>query len=416
MLRVPRPLWMLACLFICPAQAQVLEVKETEAFDLPEGASIDTLEVDADGKHWWCEVTFASTEGTGFLKAVVQNGQRTPGFSELWAVSENRGKNVLCRCDVAAGKVLLRDGVEVLSATNIHIAAVGSTGRWAAVMYRDDAVWLVVDGKEEKVSEEIEELRFSPDGSRLVSRRRDRDRSAAWVVIDGEKQKKYRETSWVRFSADSKHLIYPAAIDKDKWVVVVDAAEKSKGHRDVYRPRLSADGKRFAFIAGVGKDENCAVIDGAEGKVYKRLNLFEPPDFSPDGAHYAFPASLTLQSVAMVHDGVEGKAYANAAKFSFSPDGKRLAYWGVQAQDRMHVVLDGSEIATVEAGSSLTFSPDSKSLAYLQRSAEGWALVHEGAVGPRYAHIVRKIHFTGPKRGHVFAVRESKVWKVEFGD
>ena len=424
----PAVLLVLISLFVLPAGSRAtaappappagpdprLSVKETPLAELAEGADPVSLRVSGDGRHTYYERSVLKP--AGLMKCAVIDGKETRPFQNLYVEASDDGCHFAVVGELPEGGRMLFRGGAAPEGPYVFVSAVLSRdgSRWAGVRNRDGKPVVVVDGKETGAADDAEGFVFSPDSKHLYYFRKNGGDTSC-VVADGVAQVPYAEVSWIHPSADGRHVAYPACRGKE-WFVVVDGKE-GKPFEHVYSPRLSHDGVRVAYIAVVGDDQNTAVIDGKAGKVYARLNLFEPPDFSPDGQHYAYSALVEDGKSVMVRDGREGKTYYSVGRLTFSPNSLHLAYFGVRREGegyKVKLVADEVESATDYVGGiSITYGPDSVGLAFLGKREDGWTPVFDGAEAGVYTRVVPGIYFDGPAAFHCFAVKGKQVVRVD---
>lgn len=167
---------------------------------------------------------------------------------------------------------------------------------------------VVVDGVEGKEYRQVTPPIFSPDSRRVAYAAMVRGKvpcivvrgesagshsGGKWVtVVDGVEGKEYDDVQDVGFSPDTSRLTYAARRDK-KWVVVEEVVE-GKEYDDIFdiflanlaglasAQVLSPDGKHAAYTAARG-GKSFIVVNGIEGKEYDYLS---PPVFdSPASLH-----------------------------------------------------------------------------------------------------------------------------------
>jgi Tol biopolymer transport system component len=157
---------------------------------------------------------------------------------------------------------------------------------------------VVLDGKAGKEYRgEIEQLTFSPDGSRLAYKVRERLGGEYFVFHDGTEVDDYAAEAGIEFSPDSRHYAFLGRKSGMR-LFVIDGQGYSKSdasgrdfHNDYFT--FSPDSKRWAYISERDQKQY-AIISGAE---YGPYDILGAPDeeeyiyFSPDSRHFAFMAT-----------------------------------------------------------------------------------------------------------------------------
>ena len=150
-----------------------------------------------------------------------------------------------------------------------HIAYIAGKG---------DSKFVVLDGVEGTAYELIQDLTYSPDGSRLAYRA-SRDKKIMLVVVDGTEGARYDSVDWLTFSPDGKRFAYIAKRG-DKGFLIVDGVAKER--EGAVAPAFSPDSKRLAyFVLSGGKI--AVVVDGVatkqyEGVFYGTRLVWDSPD------------------------------------------------------------------------------------------------------------------------------------------
>jgi WD40 repeat protein len=124
-------------------------------------------------------------------------------------------------------------------------------------------------GVDRKGVENIEKIGpiFSPDGTHLAYVAN--DGMKRFVVIDGKEQKQYDYVNNIVFSPDSKHLAY-AAIENKKNIIVVDGKEGEQYSMDFFSCaeglQFSPDSKHIVYICSEINKEGSIVYYGMKLK------------------------------------------------------------------------------------------------------------------------------------------------------
>jgi len=259
---------------------------------------------------------------------------------------------------------------------------------------------------------------FSPDGKQFAYIARTSNGNTVRVILNWKEGKEYQSVNELTFSPDSKELAYIAFNDKRAFVVVGE--KELKRFDGVSGLKYEPDGISYsAFLFG-GKwikvkgdketpldckdcirDDNGNVI----GKKEQRYN--EKGDFAgttvtfkdkkskdyesidnlrvgPKGNRFAYTASSS-SAIFPVIDGEETKFRLSVDKsccgegghwfeiwnydsYTFSPDGKRLGF--LEHDEETRVILDGEYISDKQyLIGNLKFSPDSKLFTYVVKDS-----------------------------------------------
>jgi len=279
---------------------------------------------------------------------------------------------------------------------------------------RDGKAVFVVDGKEEKADYDgiMDIPVFSPDSERvayIAHRYRGTGMKSVYVVVvDGKEGKEYDYIQNLMFSPDSAKVLYIAYRDH-KFYTVIDDKEIVGPYRN---PRLIPDSERKAY-------ERYS-RDGLGGKVGDLI-------FSPDSKRFAYwNWSQENHNCVAVVDGVVGNAYDDISGIIFSPDSKRVAYIALRRQVSL-VVVDGLEGKKYDGITGLVFSPDSRHVAYMAWGVAKALVVVDGvetiAYGPyppafppqKWPLPVLPDHpvFDSPNKAHALMFRDTELFLVE---
>ena len=286
--------------------------------------------------------------------------------------------------------------------------------RWAYFAERqDDGLYLVVDGKPERLDREgeidLDSIAWSPDSAYVAYLRRDAGRTrivqsapASWLASRPADWFGARDGEWFdeieddgfQFARDDR-LVYKARKGK-KWYLVV-GSRKSDGFDGIGPIILGPEGS--AFSTGLKKGTEYALINHKTGSVVEEFD----PLFGPSGdpiylakdddktfCVVGFFRQKRFDDVArtrmVLHPQEDAVAYAArqgdmwlvvANKKSaflwdhvstplYSPDGEHLAYIG-EIEDKAYLVLDEESIGPFDMVEAPVFSEDSRQLAFLTR-------------------------------------------------
>lgn len=218
-----------------------------------------------------------------------------PETGAIRYVATNRRTNeaFLYRGDKVVRKLPFPDkGIKRASPNAEHYAYSVRTGEKERV---------IIDGVEQPLYDEINEIKYSPNSLRVayVARRGDR----RFVVLDGKEQKHYDGISGMLSGKETEGL-----------------------NAFIFSP----DSSRLAYAARIGK-ERLVVVDGIEGRPYHLVYSFL---FSPNSMRLAYMAEKPAPGGVFLHgttthvvvDGIEDREYTEVFGMVFSPDSSRFSY------------------------------------------------------------------------------------------
>jgi hypothetical protein len=294
----------------------------------------------------------------------------------------------------------------------------------------------VVDGETGPEYDQVTNLIFSPDSSRVAYAART---GKKWMaVVDGHPGPECDAVWGPAFSPDSKRVVYVARNDKD-WSVVVDGqagpayaalptdaviGEQPIGSADlspaiwskmdgqlagthdelgtnqyVFPVAFSADSKHFAYVAWT-RGGWVVVEDGKEGPGVMKIGVGSPA-LGPNGE---LAYSAKKGSWEIVVNGQEGtQGFGKMFNPSLSPDGKRVAFAADGSELARGtfwvVVVDGQASEKNVAIGNWTFSADSKHIAYAAQPRQGfsldypwgggaWVVFLDGKPGAEYSVVI----------------------------
>jgi hypothetical protein len=280
--------------------------------------------------------------------------------------------------------LLLMDGKPVLKADSVklHVPPAGNMNVAEVLQGSNRATgvkFLVIDGKKVPGSEipasvAIQQFVFSPDGKHYACVYGNKTGTGAtWVFSDGKKGLNYQDIQQLAFTPDSSKLVYLALTNGKRFIVY--GGQESDGVMGVLDPVTAPAGNHVAAIF--------PSINGAPGKFYLDGKTTPVPgraavsvSFSPDGAHYAYNCDgrLVLDGVVQENSAMHGN---NDVKFIFSPDSKHVAHFSTKISTSPWtpgIFLDRKWFP-VEAGitsgiTRMAFTPDSKHLVWALETAD----------------------------------------------
>lgn len=205
-------------------------------------------------------------------------------------------------------------------------------------------VFAVVDGKEREVpvpSNIYGGPIFSPDSQRVAYVV---DSTQYFVVVDGKEEKHYDEIDEesLNFSPDSRRVAYSAKTSVREYPFVkrffVVGGKEEKLYDSVAGLQFSPDSRRVAYVAHVGQQQ-FVVVNGREGKRYDDIEI--TPHFSPDGRWVAYGARIGAKHF-VVMNGKEGKLYDDIVSGIIFESATTLHYLAVRN------TTEGNDVYLVE--------------------------------------------------------------------
>jgi hypothetical protein len=231
-----------------------------------------------------------------------------------------------------------------------------SNGRYAPI--------LVVDGEEIPGSENVQELWFSPDGTRYAARCHDMITQDFTLVLDGDAYTMDRIDPLAYWTGDGSLVILTGASGGDEILMVNDNLYGTGG--GAVTITVAERGDRFAWAVANHSTREYAVYVGEEGALpggaYPTSNFY----FSPDGSRYGFTIgpigrneTTNLVIDGQVVDGVSPGAFLTYATgkmdvifpVAFSPAGEHVAYLAnVEPSPTRALMLDGTPVFSTTQG------------------------------------------------------------------
>ncbi len=231
------------------------------------------------------------------------------------------------------------------ASTGIQFADDGKQVAWAALVDLQAEKWcVVIDGKNQKIYDNIGQIVFSPEGSRLAYTAMDGDR---WRIVAGDQQ---REGSYdavgegtLLYSPNGKHLAC-AVRSGDKWLAAIDGKSLRKydefsGYDGVAEMKFSPDSRFLAYVVAVGTTE-MVVVNTREQKTFDRVGGGTLV-FSRDSRRLGYIARVGDDAVAVV-GGKRSEPYDMIGYLNFTPDGRHTVFAATK-DTHAFTVVDGRE-------------------------------------------------------------------------
>jgi hypothetical protein len=324
-----------------------------------------------------------------YVAAYGRLGSISAGRSAT-VVDENEGKHYF---GIKSGPLFSPDSRSVAYGANV------GDEQWA----------VVIDGVEGKVYDDVDNIRFSHQASRVAYAAK---AGRKWfVVIDGMEGKPYNRIGTLGFDPFGSSVVYSAK-SGGKWIVVTDARE-GKPYDEIGDIHLSPGLPHLVYAARMGK-KWFIVSDGREGAGYDNI---EDGSLSLKCGHVSFIGTRgSLQYVVVDStDGIARPRHSVRNKtLIFSQDCKRTAFV-LKDDNGVTVVLDGQSGREFRAvgDNSLAFGPDSKAFSYVAKTTRGWTVMLNGTEGDVFDDILGGPFFDSPTTFHYVARDHSKAFLVE---
>ena len=313
---------------------------------------------------------------TGYLSAPVQFSADSKHLFSIASAPASPG--------MAPPKLLLMDGKPILKADSVtlHVPPAGNmnVSEVLAGSYRGPGTkFLVIDGKKVPGSEipgnvAIQQFIFSPDGKHYACVYGNKTGTGTtWVFSDGKRGPNYQDIQQLAFTPDSSKLVYVALANLKRFIVY--DGQESEGLAGVLDPVIAPAGNHVAAVFPSANGSPASLyLDGKTMPVPGRAAV--GVIFSPDGAHYAYNCDghLVLDGVLQENSAIHGN---NESKYIFSPDGNHVAHFSTKVSTSPYtpgIFADGKWFP-VESGitsgiTKMAFTPDSKHLVWALETAD----------------------------------------------
>lgn len=297
--------------------------------------------------------------------------------------------------------------------------------------------FVVINGKEGKKYDEIDNLQITLDGGKLAYAAKEGERM--FIVIDEKEGKKYNyvrqsDNIWgVNLSSDGKTLVYAVRGneqefgEKNEFIVINGKEQKMYDWLGIQSLMVSPDGKNIIYKAGEGNKE-FIVINGEEGKRYDQgqiKNLQASLNYNviayileeKDGKEFSVVQNIKTG------EKKEGKRYDAIHSFRLSYNGETLAYdvprGLIKSKDRTDfVVVNGIEEKKYNNIGKLTLSFDGNNVIYMAYGGDSEFMVINGKEdGKRYKkNEIDRIEIVGNYLNNVVYIGKRNVGLDEHGN
>ena len=278
---------------------------------------------------------------------------------ENWALigtSRSKGTNSHI---VVNGEEIEGDVSNMVGSKRIWFSDDGA--HWAAIMQPQmGRQYVVLDGKPQDEYRSIQELSFSPDGSRLAYW--GRSPTGAYLVIDGEEQNGVSTTTPpVVWSENGEHIGWAEIPTNPNRYFVLRDGDRYEGTHQLQHTTIdiSPDGSRVAAMeattvvelneSGVSRHEGIRVAATGQGKRGGFLPLPNGFIFSPDSKHLVFWGNNPQtgeQGVFFNGRFVFDAPGAGVQRIDFSPDSRHFYLLTVAGAERT-VYVDGVPVLKI---------------------------------------------------------------------
>lgn len=279
----------------------------------------------------------------------------------------------------------------------VEPAGFGAGNRLAYRACDGEQFGVIVDGEPMGPYGDVQELRWSPDGTRLAYAAGDPGSFERYLVVDGKKGAAHASVHGLRFSPDGRRVAYVAG-EAGGFRVVVDG---EAGPLFKYCPELWFSGDGRSVIAKVGLGDGWTVaVDGRAGASFDEIG---PPVFSRDATTLAFAGKRGGRS----HVVVNGVASAPCDFVYRIAVGERGGVAYALMQDKTFTVThNGREVLRDGARPNhLLISPDGAMLARSEKLADQVRLVVDGVAGEPFTSIDR-LGFAPDGKTAVYAAQD----------
>jgi hypothetical protein len=294
-----------------------------------EYQNVHSFVFSADGKQY----AYVASKSGSTKEFVVLNGNEQKNYDEVHSPIFSPDNNRFAYVARIEGKeFLVSDGAEQkniydkikylsfsLDGQQIaYVAHKNSVGlkETMGVELPYDAESVVLNAKEQKQYESIDELKFH-FGGKFTYRRFDSERGF-FLVVDNKEYANGRDPVF-----SQNHFAY-VVVEDENWSMVLDGTIRP--YRGIIGPIVfSADGKHYIYVVQPkGSTKEFAVVDGVAQPERDANIIF--PILSSDGKHFAYVSQQNNQKSLVTIDGKELSQYDKVWEPRFTKDGKYLIY------------------------------------------------------------------------------------------
>lgn len=337
----------------------------------------------ADGSRW---ALSAGKPKMWTVKQLVVDG-KDAGYAGEKPQFTPDGKHLVCIAGQRPKMSVLVDGKETVTGQFVEKVVISPTGDIGAIVVlgADNRKKLFLNGK--PVADDAGDVVFSPDGKRWAAVCALNQK--AWVILsDGTRHKEYWPIENVRFTPDSTKLVYVASVGETNHVVV-DGKEDAGYKLIHYRPVFGQTGNSFFYTAGFMMGRlSVHYNDHVEPEYLSIANM----TLSPDGTRWVYYSKRADNTTRFIENGKETgpSAMVQGGPVLFSADSKHMvaplfqAYWCDDRRivipttplgftpDSQHLILKGRE-ATKEGIQLNTYYLNGDCVAKFSARGSSWA-------------------------------------------
>ncbi len=236
------------------------------------------------------------------------------------------------------------------------------------------------------------ELVFSADGKRRAYIGGKAGSGARFIVVDGKPSRQYGNIENLRFSPDGSHVAFNTYVESSGYRVVLDDVMVAPvdGYR-ISRVYFSGDGSRTVFLGEKSRD---AVGDKAlieAGCVTAEFLGAYWLTVSPDCRRVAYCKVTPGRGQRVVLDGIEHPEFRSVdfERVRFSSDSRHLTYVAHDSEGKWRVVADGVVGPPIDslAINHPVFASETGGWAYAGKVGGDWIVFANGVAGPKLTQI-----------------------------